>query len=133
MKLGDTYTPQPGDLKFDLVVSTHQFLNHAKEHEKGFCSNWLYNRQKNDVIYLNTVMMPNFRLPYDIQTPVVLIGAGAGIAPLRAFWQERARRLKAITSFEKPGAHLYLPYYALLIHPLYTSYTHPIQISPFIP
>ena len=138
MKLGDTYTPQPGDLKFDLVVSTHQFLNHAKEHEKGFCSNWLYNRQKNDVIYLNTVMMPNFRLPYDIQTPVVLIGAGAGIAPLRAFWQERARRLKAITSFEKPGAHLYLPYYALLIHPLYTSYTPPLHLytplcTPYTP
>jgi nitric oxide synthase oxygenase domain/subunit/sulfite reductase alpha subunit-like flavoprotein len=88
------YVPKAGDLVMDLVVALHKFKNHAGDLELGFCSNWLNTRSINDVIYLNTVRMQSFRLPYDIRTPVILIGTGAGIAPLRSFWQERAIRLK---------------------------------------
>jgi sulfite reductase (NADPH) flavoprotein alpha-component len=35
---------------------------------------------------------PSFRLPIDGDTPLILVGAGTGIAPFRAFLQQRAAR-----------------------------------------
>lgn len=32
---------------------------------------------------------PSFRLPDEMSLPIILIGAGSGIAPFRSFWQER--------------------------------------------
>ena len=32
---------------------------------------------------------PSFRMPEDKTLPIVLVGAGSGIAPFRSFWQER--------------------------------------------
>ena len=32
---------------------------------------------------------PSFRLPEDKTVPIIMIGAGTGIAPFRSFWQER--------------------------------------------
>jgi sulfite reductase alpha subunit-like flavoprotein len=84
-------------LEFDLVVSLLQFDDPATgKVMSGFASSYLTDAARcgaGKLITLSLVRMPSFRLPFDLRTPVILICTGAGVAPVRAFWQERARRL----------------------------------------
>ena len=55
---------------------------------KGVCSTFLSERAKNALV----PVFPNtskFRLPEDGNTPIIMVGPGTGIAPFRAFLQER--------------------------------------------
>ena len=60
---------------------------------RGACSTYLARLSAGDRIAV-AVRRPNapFRAPADNATPMILIGAGTGIAPLRSFLQERASR-----------------------------------------
>ncbi|KAK2611954.1 hypothetical protein QQS21_002060 [Conoideocrella luteorostrata] len=58
---------------------------------EGVCSSYLASRRPGDQIYCS--IRPsnvNFRLPASPDTPILLFAAGTGIAPMRAFLQERA-------------------------------------------
>jgi cytochrome P450/NADPH-cytochrome P450 reductase len=58
---------------------------------EGVCSNYLDQRQPDDVVYGFVRSTGSaFRLPADPTTPLIMIGAGTGIAPFRGFLQERA-------------------------------------------
>lgn len=54
-------------------------------------------------IFLDCCSAPSFHLPKDITKPLILIGPGSGIAPLRGFWHHRKYQIKNTTSKEKPG------------------------------
>ncbi|EPE27540.1 Cytochrome P450 [Glarea lozoyensis ATCC 20868] len=57
----------------------------------GVASTYLASRRPGDRIACATRSTNvNFRLPKDPETPVIMIAAGTGIAPMRAFIQERA-------------------------------------------
>jgi sulfite reductase (NADPH) flavoprotein alpha-component len=58
----------------------------------GLCSNYLANLQPNDSIQFYIHRNENFRLPDNDDAEIIMVGAGTGIAPFRAFLQERAER-----------------------------------------
>ena len=57
---------------------------------QGVCSGSIAKRiQVGDTLPIYVHKNPNFRLPEQTDTPIILIGAGTGIAPFRAFLEER--------------------------------------------
>lgn len=75
-----------------LTVSALHYQSHGRAHE-GAASGFLVDRSnEDDVIGIYVVENESFRLPQDGNTPIIMIGAGTGIAPFRGFLQERAAR-----------------------------------------
>ncbi|MER7815139.1 cytochrome P450 [Streptomyces sp. NPDC096153] len=58
---------------------------------RGTCSSYIAGLEPGDVVYgYVRVPSPTFAPPADPATPLILIGPGTGIAPLRGFLEERA-------------------------------------------
>lgn len=72
-----------------LTVSSTQYHTHGREH-LGAASGYLNRRiDTGDEIHVYIAENPAFSLPNDGNTALILIGTGSGIAPYRAFLQER--------------------------------------------
>lgn len=57
----------------------------------GVCSTYMADRlQPGHTARVFVHTNKNFRLPEDGDTPIIMVGPGTGIAPFRAFWEERA-------------------------------------------
>jgi sulfite reductase (NADPH) flavoprotein alpha-component len=70
-----------------LTVDVVRYTSHGKQ-RGGVCSTFLADRAENVPI----PVFPNaskFRLPEDGNTPIIMVGPGTGIAPFRAYLQER--------------------------------------------
>lgn len=76
--------------ELDLTLSVVRYAAHGREH-LGAASGFLAERLSLDqAAQVYVVENPAFRLPEDGDTPIVMIGAGTGVAPYRAFLQQRA-------------------------------------------
>merc|ERR1712151_1181832 len=64
---------------------------------RGLCSGYLSDAKIGDRIRLYN-RPSTFRLPTDISRPIIMIGPGTGIAPMRALLQERAYRASCIST-----------------------------------
>ncbi|KAK2911789.1 hypothetical protein Q8A67_003922 [Cirrhinus molitorella] len=60
----------------------------------GTCSTWLNTIKRGHTVPCFVHRSGGFHLPEDPSTPVLLIGAGSGIAPFRSFWQQRFHDIK---------------------------------------
>jgi sulfite reductase (NADPH) flavoprotein alpha-component len=77
----------PGELHLTVSVVNYEKSGRRK---RGACSSFLAELDGEDEqvpIFIES--NPNFRLPQNSETPIVMIGAGTGIAPYRAFVQHR--------------------------------------------
>lgn len=79
---------QGGDVH--LTVSTVRYSLRGSE-RYGVVSGWLGRIADDAVVPVYLKPNPHFRLPAD-DVPIIMVGAGTGIAPFRAFVQERERR-----------------------------------------
>ncbi|NIF29584.1 molybdopterin-dependent oxidoreductase [Pantoea sp. Tr-811] len=59
---------------------------------KGVCSAFLADRAQSLKVAIFPQVSKHFRLPDDDSVPVIMVGPGTGIAPFRAFLQEREAR-----------------------------------------
>ncbi|MBB65167.1 MAG: sulfite reductase [Waddliaceae bacterium] len=78
----------PQEVHFTIAVLHYETRGHTR---KGVCSHYLCEQlslHSNELgVYLQK--SKDFRLPEDDNTPIIMIGPGTGIAPFRAFIQER--------------------------------------------
>ena len=82
----------PGELH--LAVGVVEYENKGRN-RRGTCSNYLneFDGNENKVpVFIEK--NPNFRLPENDETPIIMVGAGTGIAPYRAFVQHREQAEK---------------------------------------
>ncbi|MEO8428205.1 MAG: sulfite reductase subunit alpha [Verrucomicrobiota bacterium] len=72
-----------------LTVAAVRYETNGRP-RKGVCSTFLADRVDADItvpVFIQT--SPGFRLPQDPERPIIMIGPGTGIAPFRAFLEER--------------------------------------------
>ena len=71
-----------------LTVSTVRYGSKDKRRD-GVCSSFLADRSAHGKVPIFVQKSAHFRPPKDTQTPMIMVGPGTGIAPFRAFLQER--------------------------------------------
>ncbi|MBI3236717.1 MAG: sulfite reductase, partial [Chlamydiales bacterium] len=86
-------SPLESSSHIDLTVTLFTFT-HSNEQRFGVASHFLCNLAKmaNTPIPFYIQTAPHFTLPHDDKAPIIMVGPGTGIAPFRAFMQERCAR-----------------------------------------
>jgi sulfite reductase (NADPH) flavoprotein alpha-component len=86
--IASSQAAQDGDVH--LTVSTVRYDLHGTE-RRGVVSGSLGEVEEGATLPVFVRPNPHFRLPADV-VPIIMIGAGTGVAPYRAFVQEREQR-----------------------------------------
>lgn len=71
-----------------LLVKRVEYVFQGRTH-RGTASNWLARWQAGETAAVHVKPNPNFKLPADPATKIIMIGAGTGVAPFRSFLFER--------------------------------------------
>ncbi|WP_018661680.1 assimilatory sulfite reductase (NADPH) flavoprotein subunit [Heyndrickxia acidiproducens] len=88
--IASSYQANPDEVQ--LTIGTERFQAHGRV-RSGVCSGQIANRiQPGDRLSVYIHRNPNFKLPENPETPVIMIGPGTGVAPFRAFLEEREAR-----------------------------------------
>jgi len=75
-----------------LTVAAVRYHSHGRDRH-GVASTWLADSvSEGDTVPVYVQRNKHFRLPSDPSTPVIMIGPGTGVAPFRAFVEERECR-----------------------------------------
>eukprot|EP00386_Alphamonas_edax_P006161 GDKI01020039.1.p1 GENE.GDKI01020039.1~~GDKI01020039.1.p1 ORF type:complete len:680 (+),score=234.20 GDKI01020039.1:38-2041(+) len=77
-----------GRLSVVLGSEMKKEIGERERNFNGLTSSWLCNSLRPNHRVKVAVKASTFRLPEDPTTPVIMVGAGTGLAPFRAFWRE---------------------------------------------
>ncbi|XP_024301210.1 nitric oxide synthase, inducible isoform X1 [Oncorhynchus tshawytscha] len=92
----------PNELHLTLTVLNYHTQDGQGPLHHGVCSTWLDTIKKGDLVPCFIYSSGGFHLPAEPSTPVILVGAGSGIAPFRSFWQQRLHDMKHPEFSESP-------------------------------
>lgn len=85
--VASSFAAHPGEAH--LLVGAVRWESHGKK-RNGVASTYFADRRKvGDPVRVYVKPNRHFRLPEDGQRPIIMIGAGTGVAPYRAFIEER--------------------------------------------
>jgi sulfite reductase (NADPH) flavoprotein alpha-component len=77
----------PDEVHLTVAIVRYELDGRAR---KGVCSTFLADRVTGDVrVPVFVHKSPHFRIPADGSKPIIMVGPGTGIAPFRAFLEER--------------------------------------------
>jgi sulfite reductase (NADPH) flavoprotein alpha-component len=76
----------PDQVHFIVDVVTYESHGRVR---KGVCSSFMAERAENVPVPVYPSSAKHFHLPEDPSTPIIMVGPGTGVAPFRAFLQER--------------------------------------------
>lgn len=71
-----------------FIVDVVRYESHGRM-RKGVCSSFLAERADDVPVPVFPAVAKHFHLPEDPETPIIMIGPGTGVAPFRAYLQER--------------------------------------------
>src|SRR5436309_6936171 len=71
-----------------FIVDVVRYESHGRL-RKGVCSSFLAERADDVPVPVFPSVAKHFHLPEDPETPIIMIGPGTGVAPFRAYLQER--------------------------------------------
>lgn len=72
-----------------FIVDVIRYESHGRL-RKGVCSSFLADRADSAPVPVYPSSAKHFHLPEDQDVPIIMVGPGTGVAPFRAFLQERA-------------------------------------------
>lgn len=72
-----------------LLVSVTEYSGYDHSPRPGVCSHYLSALQTDDTVEIYVQPNDIFRLPADNSVPIIMIGPGTGVAPFRAFMEQR--------------------------------------------
>ena len=88
--IASSNTANPDEVHLTVAVVRYDAFGHTHE---GAASTYLADRlAEGDTVSVYVERNSRFRLPADDNAPVVMIGPGTGVAPFRAFVEERVER-----------------------------------------
>ncbi|MDQ8199348.1 sulfite reductase subunit alpha [Pelagicoccus enzymogenes] len=82
-------SPKAHENEVHVTVGVVRYDAHGRA-RKGVCSNFLADHKGEDPVRIYFHHTKTFKLPTDTSLPVIMVGPGTGIAPFRAFLEERA-------------------------------------------
>jgi sulfite reductase alpha subunit-like flavoprotein len=81
------YQTHPGEIH--LCIAIVKYKTKLKRIRRGVCTKWISQLQAGDRVQGMHITRGTMQLPKDPQVPVVMIGPGTGIAPMRSFLEDR--------------------------------------------